>query len=174
MRNALIILFLLLLFSCKKEDETLVTTIEGIVVNTGSKEPVDSVKVIAVDGVSNYDPFFGSSDNPGTGKYVILYTNKQGKFSVSIKGNYPCIFLVKDGYRFVVFTYGSSENYKTYVAGKTYKNEFLSMVATAYFNPVIRGFSCLPDDSVYIDAGTDIPPMRFLKSENCFFGNGPS
>jgi hypothetical protein len=174
MRFIIFMLFLSVLFSCKKENETPITTIEDKVINTGSKEPIDSVKVIAVDGVSTYDAFFGTSNNSGSGRYVITYTDINGKFNVSIKGNSPCIFLVKDGYRFVVFTYGSSENYKSYIAGNKYKNEVLELWADAYFKGVFKGLSCLITDSVYFDEGNFVESLENLRSRNIWwFGNGP-
>jgi hypothetical protein len=172
MRTFIIIYFVILVISCKKENEELVTTIEGTVINTGSKEPIDSVMVVAVDGVSNYDPFFGSSDNPGTGKYVIKYTDKYGKFKLSIKGNYPCIFLEKTGYEFVVFTQGSSDNYKSYTAGQIYKDEVLELWAEAFFKPIFIKLDCTPFDSIYIDEGNSIP-VGFQKTTFLFKGCDP-
>jgi hypothetical protein len=173
MRYILIILFLSTLFACKKDDKTLIdTTIEGIVINTGSRKPVYNVKVIAVNGVSTYDTFLGTNDNSGSVIYAITYTDSNGKFSVTVKGNYPCIFLEKTGYRFVVFTYGSSDNYKSYIAGKTYKNEILELWADAYFNPVFKGLSCINTDSVYFDEGKCIP-LAFTKTTYINYGNGP-
>lgn len=171
MRIILFILFLSVLFACKKEDETPVTSIEGTVINIGSKMPVDSVEVIAVDGVSTYDTFFGTSNNSGSGRYVITYTDTNGKFNVNIKGNYPCIFLVKDGYRFVVFTYGSSENYKSYSAGKDYKNEILELWADAFFNPVLQGLSCISSDSILFDVIYQNTKVGFNR---LYYGNGPN
>lgn len=140
------------LLACK-EDEKAVTTIQGTVVNIGSKEPVDSVMVVAVDGANNEKA------------QVIKYTDTRGKFNVSIEGNNPCIYLVKEGYRFVVFSegHGSSENFKAFAAGETFNNEVLELWADAYFKPIFVKKDCNPSDSTYIDEGNNIP-LGFQKT----------
>jgi hypothetical protein len=174
MKPKYFIIFFLFLGCCNKDDAP-VTTIEGKVINAGTKQPIDSVKVIAVDGKSTYDSFFGTSNRTGSGRYEITYTNTKGYFVISIKGNSPCVFLIKDGYEFIVFSegHGSSDNYKCYFAGKEYNNETLELWARANFNPILKGKNCISTDSICFGDGIIIPGNYLLKNEFRGYGNGP-
>ncbi len=166
--------FLLSLCGCKKENNLPITTIEGKVINAGSKQPVDSVKVIAVDGVTTYNNFFGTTTSTSSGRYEITYTNAKGEFNISIRGNSPCIFLAKSGYQFVVVTYGSSDNYKSYNAGKTYNNEILGLWAQAHFNGSFICSNCTSTDTsvIGVDEGNHIP-LSWIKIGFVYKGKGP-
>jgi hypothetical protein len=172
MKNALIIILLVFLSSCKKNPAPVITTIEGTVINIGSKQPIDSVKVTVVDGRSGSDSFFGSSKTSGTGKTVVKYTGTDGKFSISIEGISPVLYLDKTGYEFVYFREGSSDSFKEYLPGKKYTNEILDLWADAYFKGVFKGKLCIVSDSVYFDEGEKIP-LAFSKTTYLHFGNGP-
>jgi hypothetical protein len=172
MKNALIIILLVFLSSCKKNPAPVITTIEGTVINIGSKQPIDSVKVTVVDGRSGSDSFFGSSKTSGTGKTVVKYTGTDGKFSISIEGSSPVLYLEKTGYEFVYFREGSSDSFKEYNPGKKYTNEILELWANAYFNPILKGINCQSNDTVLFD-------VMFYNSleragfEHQYLGNGP-
>lgn len=165
MKYVAIIMSLILLFACKKDDKT-ITTVQGTVINIGSKEPVDSVMVVALDGANNEKA------------QVIKYTDTNGKFIVNIEGNNPCIYLVKDGYRFVVFSegYGSSDNFKSFMPGGNYKNEVLELWADSYFKPILKSKNQpYDDDNLWIVSLPYFIPSKYDIYEEMyhFIGLGP-
>jgi hypothetical protein len=166
------ILVLLLVASCKKEDKpTKTTSIEGKVINSGSKEPVEGVLVTLQDGISSGGGIFETS-NVGSGKQLTTYTIKDGSFKISIKGDYPFLSLTKTGYHFNVLVEGALQNVKQYTAGGTYKNEILGLLAIAYFNPTFISKNCIETDSIFFDAGNSIP-LAFKKTGFLLFSNRP-
>jgi hypothetical protein len=167
----IIILFLLLVAGCKKDDKP-TTTVEGKVINAGSKEPVEGVLVTLHDGISSGGGIFPTS-TVGSGNTQTTYTKNDGSFKVSIRGDNPFLWLTKEGYHFDVLDGGALQSVKEYLSGKDYKNEVLGILAIAYFNPTFWGRNCLETDSVYYNAGSSIP-LAFTKTTFVEYGNGPS
>jgi len=89
--------FLLFIQSCSKDDEK-TTVVSGIVIQSGNKQPLDSVRVTLRDGVSTAnDPIFPGQTASGCKN--VAYTDKDGYFRVEITGEYgPFISLAKDKY----------------------------------------------------------------------------
>ncbi len=89
--------FLLFIQSCSKDDEK-TTVVSGIVIQSGNKQPLDSVRVTLLDGVSTAnDPIFPGQTASGCKN--VAYTDKNGYFRVEITGEYgPFISLAKDKY----------------------------------------------------------------------------
>ena len=79
----LIILFgMLFISACEKKVRTTTTIVSGTVINAGSKQPIDSVKVTLLDGVSTAGEI--NSGNTTSGNKNVAYTDKEGKFRVEI------------------------------------------------------------------------------------------
>jgi hypothetical protein len=120
---------LLFFFACEKKERT--TIVSGKVINAGSKQPIDSVKVSLLDGVSTAGQIIPG--NTTSGKKNITYTDKEGKFRVEITGEYvPFLSLSKKDYEapqggLVIGVKWGEEN-----ADKLYE-----MKANAWFNPVV-------------------------------------
>jgi len=178
MKNVLYIILLIFLASCKKNSTPVITTIEGTVINTGSRQPIDSVKVTVVDGRSGGDSFFGNIKTSGSGKIIVKYTGTDGKFSISIEGTSPVLYLEKTGYEFVVFSagYGSSDYFKSYKAGEKYKNEVLELWADSYFKPILKSKDQpYDDDNLWIVSLPYFTESKYDIYEDMyhFVGKGP-
>ncbi len=79
-----LIAVLFLFSSCEKKMHT--TIVSGKVINEGSKQPIDSVLVTLLDGVSTAGEIIPG--NTSSGKKNIAYTDKEGNFRVEITGEY--------------------------------------------------------------------------------------
>jgi len=162
------VIILVLYAGCKKN---LVTTIEGQVVNFGSKQPIDSVKVIFNDGWIN-----GGASSSGNRDFA--YTDANGHFKITTEVGTPFLYLSKRGYEFVVPSSGSSDDTKYFAPGRYYNVE-LDLRAVAYFQGVFKGKSSLRNDSVYFDRAserwvTQEISLGWLRKRNHWnFGNGP-
>jgi hypothetical protein len=166
-----IIFFILALVGCEKEVP--LTSIEGKVINSGSKTPIDSVLVTLQDGVGSSGVFsLGSSNTKGSGLYTTTYTNKEGSFKISLKCDKPALSLTKKGYEFVILNGGSGQSIKGYNPGN-YTNEILGLWAQAYFSPIIKGKNCIQSDSICFGDGITIPSFYFLRNQLRGYGNGP-
>jgi len=102
MRNLVYILaaFSIIFFSCEKNKEK-TTIIEGVVLNAGTKQPIDSVKVLLKDGNANTSGGFGIDGNTTSGKSATVYTDKEGKFTIQITGEFtPFLLASKKDYSF--------------------------------------------------------------------------
>jgi len=174
MKNFVLIgLILYIIVACSKKNET--TTIEGKVLNIGSKQPIDSVQVFLRSGSPYSSSFLGGS-TAGNGQYVSTYTDKYGYFKISMVGEELNLYLSKQGYRFVVFSVdgGSSDNFKSYNSGQHYVNEILELWADAYFKGEFKGQNSVMTDSIYFDEGKFVESLNVLRSRNHWnFGNGP-
>ncbi len=120
---------MLFISACEKKDRT--TIVSGKVINAGSKQPIDSVKVSLLDGVSTAGEIIPG--NTTSGKKNIAYTDKEGKFRVEITGDYePFLSLSKQDYEapqgglVIGVEWGNDNAYKVY-----------EMKANAWFNPVV-------------------------------------
>jgi hypothetical protein len=172
MRN-IHILFLItaaVVLGCKKK--TPITHVSGIVVNIGTKQPVTGALVVIQDGVgNNTGGLFPGSSNVGSGATQQITTGANGHFNFDFQGEAPFIWVEKEQYRFVNPN-GAFEIYSL-SAGKTYTNLQLTLVAYAWFNPILKGHNCVSTDIVWIVGGSSlIPPMGggYLT----FNGNGPT
>jgi len=160
-------------WGCKKEKQF--TYIEGIVINTGSKQPIDSVLVSLHDGLGS-SVLLGGGQTVGSENTVTTYTDKNGHFKISILADAPFLWLSKNGYRFVqVAPSGTlSTDPKSYLSGSNNSNQVLTLWANAYFQGIFKGRSSLPTDSIYFDEASQKVSLDWLRSRNHWnFGNGP-
>ena len=150
---------LLWLPSCKKK--TPITHVSGVVINAGSKQPVLGAMVVMQDGVGSSGGWVntGNSKTVGTGATQQVTTGADGTYSFSFKGEAPVIWVEKEQYRFYNPAGGNEIYFLT--PGKTYSDLKLTLVAYAWFNPVLKGYNCLNSDSVLVfnDCST-LPPIR--------------
>jgi hypothetical protein len=125
MGKFVMLLFIVILYSCVKEIPT--THVSGIVVNSGTNQPIDSVSILIQDGVA--------SDNTGSSASKVYITSSNGKFDLEIKSGNPFISAIKKNYRF----FNPKGAYEIYplIAGNTYKLT-LKLDAYAFFNPFIK------------------------------------
>jgi hypothetical protein len=90
-----IVVIMITILSCEKKVQT--TVVSGIVLDAGSKQPIDSVLVTLLDGVSTAGEIIPGQTT--SGKKNVAYSNKEGKFRVEITGEYsPFITLSKPRY----------------------------------------------------------------------------
>ena len=139
-----ILLLIAVLYSCNKEIP--VTHVSGVVVNSGTNQPIDSVSVIIQDGVAS-DNILGSQKNVGTGASQEVLTSKDGKFEFNFKANNPFISATKKQYRF----HNPNGAYEIYelLPGNTYKLT-LKMDAYAFFNPFFKSISPVSSNDTVI------------------------
>ncbi len=116
-----------LLLSCTKNNTY---SVEGVVLNTNTLEPLDSVEVTLKDGVGV------GAIIPSDGANVIsrVYTNSEGKFKISIKSksNHAFLFLGKKGYEYI--NPNSTSDTRHYYVQDGHQNIILHMNGIAYFN----------------------------------------
>jgi hypothetical protein len=160
-------LLILVLLSCKKE---YTTTVIGTVINSGSRQPIDSVLVVLQDGIAG-DGFLGDGKTTGNGSTTSTYTDASGRFKITLEGESPFFYAKKSRYNFVNPRDGSHE---ITGLGKGGNYDFtVEMDAEAHFNPNIKGINSVFSDSVFIDSGVTIPSMYILSNMVVLFGNGP-
>lgn len=125
MRQIFIIIAFLSTTACSKDHEY-TTRVSGVVLNYGSKEPIDSVLIGLKDGVgaSGFSVLPASTD-----KRSVTYTDADGRFDIELSGEYGAfLFMEKEGYEF------TNIEVKPYEDGD-HDNEVLEMYAPAFFNP---------------------------------------
>ena len=117
----------ILLLSCTKNNTY---SVEGVVLNTNTLEPLDSVEVTLKDGVGVGTII--SSD--GANVISRVYTNSEGKFKISIKSksNHAFLFLGKKGYEYI--NPNSTSDTRHYYVQDGHQNIILHMNGIAYFN----------------------------------------
>jgi hypothetical protein len=82
------VIVLFALMAC--HDEEYVTTINGTVINLGSRQPMAGAKVTLTDGIGgNWLNLSTSSD-----VFSVVYTDSLGKFSITLKGKHQASFSV--------------------------------------------------------------------------------
>lgn len=161
-------ILMVMLLSCKKEIP--VTHVSGIVVNSGTNKPIDSVEVRIQDGMLS-DNLSGGKTYTGSGAIQKYITSSDGKFEFNFKANNPYILASKKQYRFRNPN-GAYEIYEL-LPGNTY-NLSLQLDAYAFFNPVCKGVNCLISDTFILDLGNKIPKgYSKIATSFKYLGNGP-
>ncbi len=140
--------------SCEKKVRTTTTIVSGTVINAGSKQPIDSVKVTLLDGVSTAGEII--SGNTTSGNKNVAYTDKEGKFRVEITGEYEA---------YIAF---SKEKYEApngglikYFSKGIHDNEIFEMKAEAFFWPTIS--------TTKLTSYTSFCPL-YYDDNNCWSG----
>ncbi len=124
-----ILALLVIAASCEKKERT--TVVSGTVINAFSNQPIDSVKVSLLDGVSTAGEIIPG--NTSSGLSNVAYTNKEGKFKVQITGEYePFLAFSKQDYK--APNGGLIQNVDW---GSNTNDYVCKMIAKAWFNPVL-------------------------------------
>ncbi|SKB30319.1 hypothetical protein SAMN03080601_00102 [Alkalitalea saponilacus] len=121
---------------CK--ESTYTTVVEGVVINTGSRQGIDSVLVTLQDGVSGTAGGFNLDMNTSSGKKNQVYTDANGAFRVELTGEHrPWLNVGKKGYAFYLSdrenVMGSQLSFPTGYTGDV----VIEMSAEASFAPVL-------------------------------------
>ena len=110
--------------SCKKKPK--VTKISGIVLDYGTNEPIEDVKIFVNDRFVSSGPFTDS--NFGTDAEATVFTDKDGKFDVEIDAEYSVSLIPsKDS------EYWSSDDRYGYSIGTITEDEVIKLKAKAWF-----------------------------------------
>lgn len=129
---------LLSLSACWPEPEEKTTIVEGIVVNSGTKKPVEGALVSLLDGASFSSGPFGIDADLSSGKVNRVETDKNGAFRVEITGVYEAFLVVsKKRYSFEHIIEGSTQGNRPFTEG-LHENIVLEMDAEAFFAPVLK------------------------------------
>jgi hypothetical protein len=145
----IIIFFSLLVTSC--DDNT--TIVEGYVIHSGTKKPLDSVLVVLQDGIANGGGMFptGPSNTAGDGSQSVTYTNKNGYFKVTLDGESPYLWIKKGRFSWYYKQEGALVGVRGFKPGSNYNIE-LEMDAEAFFNPTFLSKKLVnPHDTLGID-----------------------
>lgn len=137
-------LALLSLSACWPEPEEKTTIVEGIVVNSGTKEPIEGVLVSLLDGSG----YASAPDNHSSGKANRVETDENGAFRVEITGIYHTSLAVgKRGYSWEHVIDGAVQGSRPFSEG-LHENVVLEMDADAFFAPVLKSKESLKDDEM--------------------------
>jgi hypothetical protein len=161
------ILLLFTIIGCKKDNTT---TVEGTIVNSGTKEPLDSVMVVLQDGIAAGGAL-GGGNTVGNGSRVTTYTKANGYFKISIQSESPFLGIKKD-------RYSTDIGMESFKSGGNYSVR-LEMDAEAYFQPILKSKDGGTTDDIvkFLDGYTypiwaDFEQYGSSTSEK-FYGKGP-
>lgn len=130
MKPPFLVLLALLFFGTSCDEKMHTTIVSGKVINAGSKQPIDSVLVTLLDGVSTAGEFIPG--NTTSGLKNVAYTDKEGNFRVEITGEYNAyLALSKARYE------APNGGLITSVSEGLHENMVYEMKAYSYFNPLI-------------------------------------
>lgn len=125
-----LLILISLLESCEKKDIR-TTVVRGKIINAGSLQPIDSVKVTLIDGVNSADEIIPGETS--SGKESTVYTNSKGEFELQISGEYkPFIafykkkYIAPDGGLVLAVDWGAIND-----------NLVFKMTAVSSFNPIL-------------------------------------
>jgi hypothetical protein len=170
MRNLLIIFALInfILVSCEDKEERSLTVAEGYVIHSGTKKPLEGVRVSIWDGLPSTDPL--STDSKSSGNYHVTFTDSTGFFHIELNAKEPVMFLSKQDYTFEYHIDGAVIGIIPLMVGEN-KNLLFEMDAWAYFNPWLKGSNSLINDTVLFDL---ISSNGIKEGWLCTYkGNGP-
>lgn len=121
--------------SCK--DEEGVTTINGTVINFGSRQPLAGARVTLTDGIEG-GILFPDADTYSD-RWSVVYTDSLGRFSISLKGEHQASFSVgmKDCTYDPNWNDGISVGVRGFPFG-THDDVLCELKAYAYFNPLLK------------------------------------
>lgn len=172
MKKIIYLLFLyFIFFSCKKEnDEPKLphTIAEGTIIHSGTKHPLDSVRVSIWNGMPCSDPL-GCDKSNEKHYYDTTYTNKDGYFHIEIDGHEPTMFLYKKDYSFEYSIQGAVIGIIPLLECEN-RNLKFEMDAPAWYRPCCFMSNNLQiTDTTYYGEGSVINPSSWT----FYLGNGP-
>ena len=122
----LIVMAIVMVACTKKEEKLPHTVVEGYVIHSGTKQPLDSVRVSIWDGIGT-----NTQNN-----YDTTYTNAQGFFHIEVDGNEPVMFLYKKNFSFEYSLDGAALGIIPLTVG-VHKEMKFEMDAPAGFDPIL-------------------------------------
>lgn len=171
MKNIITIVLLLGIMASSCEDDVTHNVAEGIILHSGTKKPLEGVKVYMYDGVGHSGGWIdlGSSKTNGSSRIDSTITDANGFFHIELDGEEPVLYPFKEGYSFEYAMGGAVIGIVPLNTGAN-KNLKLELDAWAYFKPsIIIGKECAINDTVWYGFGKYIN----VPSVGYYLGNGP-
>jgi hypothetical protein len=169
--------FGLIISYCKKEENapSLPHTIaEGYVIHSGTKIPLDIVRVSIWNGMPCSDPLGCDESKKEEHYYNTTYTNSEGFFHIEIDGREPVMFLYKKDYSFEFNIQGAVIGIIPLNEGEN-KNLRFEMDAKAFFKPsAIYCRDCSLNDTTWYGAGNTVNPPIHPAADGFYLGKGPN
>jgi hypothetical protein len=130
-------------------DEEYVTTVNGTVINFGSRQPMAGAKVLLTDGVAA-DVFLPAA-NTSSAAYSVGYTDSLGRFSITLKGKHQASFSagMKDCEYDPNWSDGISIGVRGFRPG-VHDNVLCELRAAAWFNATLQSKPGTTVDSLQI------------------------
>jgi hypothetical protein len=160
----LVVMAIIMIACTKKEEKQPHTVVEGYVIHSGTKQPLDSVRVSIWDGIGT-----NTQNN-----YDTTYTNAQGFFHIEVDGNEPVMFLYKKNYSFEYSLDGAALGIIPLTVG-LHKDMKFEMDAWAYFKPsTLYCKDCEPNDTTWYGPGSIVNPPIHSAADGFYLGKGPN
>jgi hypothetical protein len=152
MRNIIIISLLLSIIVASCEEDVPHNIAEGVIVHSGTKKPLEGVKVYMYDGVGHSSGWvdIGGSDTKGNNRDDSTVTDANGFFHIELDAEEPVLYLYKEGYSFE-YTMGGAVIGVVPLSTGVNKNLKFELDAWAYLNPWFIGKKCLTNDTMIFD-----------------------
>jgi hypothetical protein len=151
-----------ILLSCCNDDEAMLTIAEGNIYHSGTKKPLEGVKIYIYDGLPD--------SNRGSNKRDSTVTDSSGFFHVEFEAEEPVLFPYKENYSFEYTIAGAVIGIVPLKVGEN-KNLRFELDAYANFNPILKGTMSLENDKILFDILTS-NGIKEGWLRTCF-GNGP-
>ena len=142
-----ILILSLIVISCTSEPEEKTTIVSGIVINKGSRKPVEGIIVHLRDGVGS-SGFTLINSQTSSGKIAEFITNSKGEFVVEITGIYTPFLSVATPVGYDDWIY-DGVGVRGFKPGSTNEGIVLEIVTNAQFCGIFKSKS--PADSLKID-----------------------
>lgn len=128
-----------LLSGCFQEWREKTTVVEGIVINSGTKEPIEGVVVTLMDGFNYSSDPLGMNADLASGKLYRTETDANGAFKAEISGIHDAFLgLSMKNYSYEYIDEGSTQGIRPFTNGNKHKNVVLEMDAEAFFAPFLK------------------------------------
>lgn len=156
--------------------------VEGRVINVGSREPIDSAKVVLRGGNPASNPFLpGFNDNPPSGNDDSTYTDIDGYFRLKVEDeSFAYMGLYKKGYTLDEFIWYSDQALTKEAIGEgstfsTPDNYYIIIEykAECTFSPVLRKKGINLETDTLIVSITDYKHPSQFSNRNEYYGKSP-
>jgi hypothetical protein len=141
---------------------------EGVIIHSGTKKPLEGVKIYMYDGVGHSSGWvdIGGSDANGNNCDDSTVTDANGFFHIELDAEKPVLYPFKKGYSFEYVMGGAVIGIVPLITGVN-KNLKLEMDAPAYFDPIfINTYKLASDTLKFLDYA--------ITSYNLTYGIGAS